>query len=191
MKNRKPLPLGTAGFTLVEILVVMAIIAGLAAVTLPAITQQMRKSDANRVAQDLKNLATSSQSFQADVRTLPGALEQLQTKITPDGTTAETKDVFSNAYTDTDTTAWAGPYIEKTVDATDKTLTTGFGATINKLITLNGAPGSSQFLRFTVNGLSTQEAKMVDKILDDGDVKAGRVQHSGTALTYDAIIGTT
>ncbi len=183
MKNRKPLPLGTAGFTLVEILVVMAIIAGLAAVTLPAITQQLRKSDVNRVAQDLKNLATSVQSFQADVRSLPATLEQMETPIK-----LADKDLFSVTYSATDTAAWAGPYVEKGIPATG--LATGFGATISPTLTLQGTSPAPQYLRFTVTGLSLADAKSIDKVLDDGDVENGRVQYASSTLTYDAIIGT-
>lgn len=184
MKNRRStLPRGTEGFTLVEILVVMAIIAGLAAVTLPAITQQLRKSDVNRVAQDLKNLATSAQSFQADVRSLPATLEQMETPIK-----TEDKDLFVVAYSKTDSAAWAGPYVEKGIPSTG--LTTGFGATISPTLTLQGTSPDPQYLRFTVTGLSEADAKSVDKVLDDGNVGTGRLQYASSTLTYDAIIGT-
>src|SRR4051812_24559033 len=99
-----------SGFTLPEILVTVTVIAVLAAVVVPAVTQYATKGDAPSAKSDVLQLASAITGFASDVRYYPGDLRQLTTKI--DGTTTGlVSDATGNhTYTATDINKWAGPY---------------------------------------------------------------------------------
>ena len=65
------------GFTLAETLVTVAIIAVLAAVVVPAVTQQLSKGDAPSLQGSISALQTSVTSFVTDVRKFPRRISQL------------------------------------------------------------------------------------------------------------------
>ena len=76
-KNRS----GRNGFTLPEVLVTVAIVAVLAAVVVPAVTQQLGKGDAPAFVSSMNSMRTAITSFAADVRQLPGEVSQLGTAM--------------------------------------------------------------------------------------------------------------
>lgn len=65
---------GQQGFTLVEIVVVIAIIAGLAAIALPSYTEQVRKSRRADAKVALTSLAQAQENFHADYPTYASVL---------------------------------------------------------------------------------------------------------------------
>lgn len=71
------------GFTLPEVLVTVAIVAVLAAMVVPAVTQQISKGDAPAFLGSVNSLRTAITSFVADVRRFPGKVDDLQVKPTP------------------------------------------------------------------------------------------------------------
>jgi prepilin-type N-terminal cleavage/methylation domain-containing protein len=99
------------GFTLPEVLVTVAIIAVLAAIVVPAVTQQVNKGDAPAFLGSVSSLRTAVASFAADVRKLPGELSQLGNIIvaTTDEDLAATRD-GGVGYTASVVTRWRGPY---------------------------------------------------------------------------------
>jgi prepilin-type N-terminal cleavage/methylation domain-containing protein len=98
------------GFTLPEVLVTVAIVAVLAAMVVPAVTQQISKGDAPAFASSVGSLRTALTSFVSDVRKLPGEVSQLSTAITiTDEDLATTAD-GGTAYIASVVSRWRGPY---------------------------------------------------------------------------------
>lgn len=99
------------GFTLPEVLVTVAIVAVLAAMVVPAVTQQISKGDAPAIKGSINGLQTAFTSFVSDVRKLPGEISQLQNPLVAGtdkdlGTTA----INGTAYTGPIASRWKGPY---------------------------------------------------------------------------------
>ena len=136
MITRKP----RRGFTLVETVVTVGIIAALAAVVYPTVVKQFDTADPARIAEDLGNIRTGLEAFGVNVRPqLPGDVEDL---INRPIITAGTLDSTStgSVYTSIEQAAWLGPYVAlsalPTVGQTDTVAVTGFNARImNRLNT--------------------------------------------------------
>ena len=101
-----------SGFTLPEVLVTVAIVAVLAAMVVPAVTQQLGKGDTPATQGSINSLRTMITSFVSDVRKFPGDVEDLQVGVTGtdfelfedgDGTGAPT-------YSTATQNRWKGPY---------------------------------------------------------------------------------
>ncbi len=107
LKNRA----GRSGFTLPEVLVTVAIVAVLAAVVVPAVTQQLGRADAPAFNASMNNLRTAITSFASDVRQLPGEVSQLGNAITTlDARLAQTVDSVGAEYSTAFVNRWRGPY---------------------------------------------------------------------------------
>ena len=123
------------GFTLIETVVTVGIVAAMAAVVIPQVAKQFDAADPTRVQNDLKNLQTAMETYFVNTRVLPADLDDLANQL---NTGAEPDSTFGTAITiselGTSTPAlWKGPYIDLAiaVDAgTDQLVPTGFGATI-------------------------------------------------------------
>jgi prepilin-type N-terminal cleavage/methylation domain-containing protein len=94
------------GFTLPEVLVTVTVVAVLAAVVVPAVTQYASKGDAPSTKADISQLVTAVSAFTSDVRKYPGSLLELTTAIKSSDVTADQTTVFSKA----DSSKWKGPY---------------------------------------------------------------------------------
>ena len=122
------------GFTLVETVVTVGIIAALAAVVYPTVVKQFDSADPARVAEDLGNIRTAEETFGVNVRPeLPGDLEDLINR--PDGAAGADRSSQRVAYTDAEAATWNGPYLGISIptafnQTTDTVITTGFGAKI-------------------------------------------------------------
>jgi len=100
-----------SGFTLPEVLVTVAIVAVLAAMVVPAVTQQLSKADSPSFLGSVTSLRTTIASFASDVRQLPGEFSQLETAITTSDTKlAQTRDSVGAAFTTVYVNRWRGPY---------------------------------------------------------------------------------
>ena len=122
------------GFTLVETVVTVGIIAALAAVVYPTVVKQFDTADPARVAEDLGNIRTGLEAFGVNVRPqLAGDIEDL---INRPIITAGTLDSTStgSVYTSIEQAAWLGPYVAlsalPTVGQTDTVAVTGFNARV-------------------------------------------------------------
>ena len=117
------------GFTLPEILVTVTVVAVLAAVVVPAVTQYVTKGDAPASQQDLEQLRTAATAFTADTRKFPGALTQLTTAITTGDTSSS-----GAAFSTTDSAAWKGPYLSATPTKAAGFTSQGLNLTISDTI---------------------------------------------------------
>lgn len=120
------------GFTLIETVVTVGIVASLAAVVYPQVVRQFDAADPTRLQNDLKNLQTAIETFNVNLGgTLPGDLEDLtnQIEITNDSTLT-TVVTGIPTFTGTQTPQWQGPYVDFALleSATDANRITGFNA---------------------------------------------------------------
>ncbi len=95
------------GFTLVELLVVIVVLAVLAAIVLPKFMDSSKRSKESALKSDLKLLRNAISLFQADTGYYPAQLSDLA------ATSAPAKGLDSaGAQQDITASDWHGPYIE-------------------------------------------------------------------------------
>lgn len=198
------------GFTLVEILVTVIVIGVLAAVVIPAITQQSTAGDPTRLVQDLNNVAGGVERFTVEVRPkFPGDIEDLVNAL------SSTVDVSldGGAYVAADVTRWNGPYIEKTSPtlgaATSSTVwvASAFSSNIYQgfLICSDASPtvtqnsgetqgcvvSSTGYVTIKVGPLSVAQFETINKIIDGTEAAGsstsyatGKFRFNGTDAFY-------
>ena len=103
------------GFTLPEVLVTVAIVAILAAVVVPTVTQQLGKGDGPALASSIGSLRTSITAFVSDVRKFPMRLSHLSNQISATDTTL----IVTELYGGPAATRWKGPYAAFSLTAND------------------------------------------------------------------------
>lgn len=122
------------GFTLVETVVTVGIIAALAAIVYPTVVKQFDTADPARIAEDLGNIRTGLEAFGVNVRPqLAGDVEDLINRPIITAGTLDSSSIGS-VYTAIEQAAWLGPYVAlaalPTVGQTDTVAVTGFNARI-------------------------------------------------------------
>jgi prepilin-type N-terminal cleavage/methylation domain-containing protein len=96
-----------SGFTMVEIVTVLAIMALLAAVVVPQILQRIGEGKGAALARTLSAVSDAAIEYRADVRRYPTHLRFLST-----APTAGTKDLCNQTVPTTFLAAWGGPYVK-------------------------------------------------------------------------------
>lgn len=172
------------GFTLVETVVTVGIIAALAAIIYPTVVRQFDTADPARVAEDLGNIRTGLEAFGVNVRPqLAGDIEDLINRpIVVAGTLDSTS--TGSAYTAIEQAAWLGPYVAlaalPTVGQTDTVAVTGFNARIiNRLNTYDIAAAAfvggdtvalgdptADFVAIRIVGLSGAAFNAANQLID-------------------------
>jgi prepilin-type N-terminal cleavage/methylation domain-containing protein len=177
---------GRRGFTLIETVVTVGIVATLAAVVVPQVVKQFDLADPARVAEDLNNIRTGIEVFAANVKSQPGDLEDLANQIGDFGANdpADRDSSIQNfPYSTADSLAWRGPYIGANIDSSAHgsnadVLTTGFGVPINNSLRaydIDAADGgatvahgntAADFVAIQIDDLNTTAFRAVNEILD-------------------------
>jgi prepilin-type N-terminal cleavage/methylation domain-containing protein len=181
------------GFTLVETIVTLGLLAVLAAFVVPTVVQKAGAGDPVKVVSDLTSIRTGLETFQTDVGGVPNQLRMLVVQPTVANHFVDSVTVLkqSNAI------AWNGPYLNAEIGALPQdSLMTGFRSYIYNQVTrydgTNNAaefyvlPGSGTggtftptntlFAAVTITGLSVRQAQLVNRLIDgddDTDVLAG------------------
>lgn len=186
------------GFTLVEVVVTVGIIAALAAVVYPTVVKQFDSADPARAAEDLNNIRTGIEVFGVNVRPhQPKDLEDLANTIqTAFG--AEDSTALGAAYSAVDVANWKGPYLGLSiVSGTDGNVTvinSGFGSTIinrlplydvdvgttggDSVVTTSAA--NADFVSVVLTGLSGAGFNAVNELIDGpGENTAILRRHTG------------
>lgn len=97
------------GFTLIEILVALAIMAALTAILYPAVSGKVRDARTSAIAQSLQGYAQAISEFKKATTRYPGSLNLLT--IAPVGSTD--KDICGNVLSTTPASLWRGPYMTR------------------------------------------------------------------------------
>jgi prepilin-type N-terminal cleavage/methylation domain-containing protein len=174
------------GFTLVETIVTLGLLAVLAAFVVPTVVQKAGAGDPVKVVSDLSSMRTGLETFQTDVGGIPNQLRMLLVQPT-----------VANHFVDSVTAlkqgnvvAWNGPYLNAEIGALPQdSISTGFRSYIYNAVirydaTNNAAefyvlPGSgtggtfsqanTMFASVTVAGLSTRQAQLINRLIDGDD----------------------
>lgn len=151
-----------SGFTLTEILVVLAIMAALAAIILPAVASQTIKAEVSRVTGDLTNIRTATEAFIVDVHRYPGDIEDL---VAPIG--GGDLDINGNAYAAGLQAKWTGPYVDRVMPDGDS-LETGFGGYVLDNFVNDTITGVGHLTALIV-GIDSVDFVRVDEAIDEGN----------------------
>ncbi len=186
------------GFTLIEVLVVLALLAALVAIVSPTLFNQLDRGDSTQVAGDLTSVASAVKSFRVDVSpAFPGDAEDLVTAIEA-GTD---EDLEGSTYNSGQANRWSGPYLEaEFTQGTDPAASgtaafgTGFSGDVladfwifdsSSTATQNTDAGASNttgdWVAVRVDGLTAAEFDDIDEVVD-GEIgrDAGRFQWDDT-----------
>ena len=161
-------------FTLVELVVVIAIIAILAAIVTPNAFRAIEKSKCARAIQEAKTIKTAALSYYADTGTWPPRY-RLTTPLNP-------------FLTDPGVAGWDGPYVEKwnahpwaghigwdpTIDLDDSGVVDGC------VVFDDDRPGTSA--SDNQGRIPRRSMIKIDEMIDDGDLATGYVQGDGEGL---------
>lgn len=139
---------GRHGFTLVELLVVIVVLAVLAAIVLPKFMNSSRRSKESAMKSDLKLLRNAVSLFNADTGVYPKALSDLSSTTAPTSATAKGLDATGTeaAYAPSD---WHGPYIQDLpkdpISGNDYTYSTASGSVgkVTSSAASNGLDGTA------------------------------------------------
>jgi general secretion pathway protein G len=169
------------GFTLIEVLVTLILLAVLAAAVFPIVTQQSDQGDPVRVANDLGSIRSAVEQFRLDVRpTWPGDLEDLA--HAPVNDVNDDPDLNGDAIGNA--AKWNGPYIDLALTETAATVTgdaftSAFGAEVqNDLICLSTGVtfvdltatdcADGNLVAVEIEGLDQAEADKLEALIDGG-----------------------
>ena len=183
---------GREGFTLIEVLVTLILLAVLAAAVFPIVTQRSGAADPVRGASDLTSIRSGVEAFRLDVRPeFPGDLEDLT--YAP-ATTVEAA-VDGTVYGTTLPGQWNGPYLETNgavstaAQVTGDVFKTAYGADVQNdlvCVTAAGLPIANQSactrgthsVAVKVEGWSLDQFNEIDELVDGtANVSAGRLRY--------------
>lgn len=119
--KKRILAQGRVGFTLIEILVTLILLAVLSSFLIPGVVQQINASDAPRLANDLTSIRTAVTTFTANVPPIyPGDLEDLVHKpVTATGVTDSDVTLTNTTYSVGQIGRWNGEYLETLIANND------------------------------------------------------------------------
>lgn len=174
------------GFTLIEILVSLILLAVLAAAVFPVVTQQIGAADAPTLANDLSAAKTALDTYNANTGTFPGDIEDLAYKPV---STEHT--ILAAVYSEKELRGWNGPYLEIFMQDGTATLNTsdianGFGNTENPLVCVDNdvspeadpaavacAKNSGHFVSVHLTDFSVEEFLKLNDVVDLSEDDAG------------------
>jgi prepilin-type N-terminal cleavage/methylation domain-containing protein len=183
------------GFTLIETIVTVGILAVMAAFVMPSVLKKADAADPVKVANDLNSISTAVQSFASDVKgALPGDLEDLTDPILTNGSCntfnpCDSTITHQDIYTQQQTQLWKGPYLAASIAADPSaTLRSGYVADIeNALVRYDAISGVPEwcpsvgtqmvpcsgfiatnplYVAVRVDSLNLQQALIVNSIID-------------------------
>lgn len=184
-----------AGFTLVETIVTVGLIAVIAAFVIPTVIQKAGSGDPVKVQNDLNTVRTAIETFATDVKN--GFPHQISV-LTSRPTAGVDRFIDSSAFVANQVAVWNGPYLGATVSsALLDSIPTGYTGYIMNYLdrydaiantpehAANGSVNTAYvktntvFASVRVNGLTPNQAKSIN-ILIDGSADANQSDGSNT-----------
>lgn len=184
------------GFTLVEILVTVIVIGVLAAVVVPAITQQVSSGDPARIVQDIQGIGSGIERFKVEVRPkFPSDIEDLANAIS----STDDKSIDGALFVAADVSRWNGPYIESptaitgTAASSSAWAPTGFAASImNGLVLCSGLeeisgcnPERGDYVAIRFGPLTSAQFELVNKVVDGTETAGSSGSFGKGKLRFD------
>lgn len=195
--NQKRRWSGREGFTLIEILVSLILLALLVAAVFPVVTQQVSQGDPVRTANDLSSIKTAVNSFRLDVRPqFPGDLEDLV--FSPSA--GDDLNIEGDPFNDGVAARWNGPYLDAALVELDglvpgDAMSTGFGRQIqNELACFDGGTNAddantcdkgTHSVAVKIAAVEEDEFNLIDELIDGtADSTTGNFRLLGTEVAY-------
>lgn len=184
-----------AGFTLVETVVTVGLLAVLAAFVVPSVIRKADSADPVKVANDLNAISTALQTFTSDMKgIMPGDIQDLTQPVLVNSVcnlVSPCDSVISHrsAYTASQAVLWRGPYLSASVERNPNAMlrsgyVADFSNTLTRFDAVNGVPEWCQlstgsavtcngfigtnplFVAIRVSGLNREQALQVNAIID-------------------------
>ena len=183
------------GFTLVETVVTVGLLAVLAAFVVPSVIRKADAADPVKVANDLNAISTALQTFTSDMKgIMPGDIQDLTQPVLVNSVCNQVSPCDSvlthrSAYTASEAVLWRGPYLAASVERNPNALLrSGYVADISNTLVrfdaVNGVPEWCQlnsggavicngfiatnplFAAVRVTGLNRAQAIQINAIID-------------------------
>jgi prepilin-type N-terminal cleavage/methylation domain-containing protein len=182
-----------AGFTLVETIVTLGLLAVLAAFVVPTVVQKAASGDPVKVVSDFASIRTALATFQSDIGGMPNQLRLLVEKPTNANHLVDS----ATSITSSQASSWTGPYLNTEIGPSPlDSMGTGFRGFIKNavvrfdgtnnaaefyLVTGGGTGGTfnlsnTLFAALTITGLTHEQAQVVNRLVDgqdDADLSVG------------------
>jgi prepilin-type N-terminal cleavage/methylation domain-containing protein len=189
-----------AGFTLIEMVVAVAIIATVGAIMIPVTYHRFQVTRAEALVSEMENIQTGIQLFQRDVGRYPYRIDYLTTLFDP--SPSGIRDVCTAVISAANQAKYRGPYLSKPIQAIDPLNSPANDyakvASGDSVLTLlaAGTLGTGRYLQITLKGPSQAITMLMDSVAD-GIVSstAGRLRYvtpttpEGNVLTWVVPIG--
>lgn len=156
-------PARRRGFSFVELLVVLAIMAVLAAIIAPSIIDRSRDAEVQRFSESLHNLRTASTMFVQHTTAYPGRPSQFF--IQPVGGTS--KDLFNATMSNGKTSKWRGPYLDTDSLKYFHPTTQAFALVLTDSFTVKSSDGN-QYMTVIFTGAARTDQLRLKADLDGG-----------------------
>jgi prepilin-type N-terminal cleavage/methylation domain-containing protein len=186
LKNRS----SRTGFTLPEVLVTVAIVAVLAAIVVPTVTNQIGKGDDSNLTTNVTSVRTGLTAFVSDVRKFPGRLQHLTA-----APVAADLDITGGAYGAGPVGRWRGPYQSgsmKTYGSTSPSdsILWGLAYAVDSLSDTSFAAAGNGYIGITLGGVTSDAAALhIDSLIDGGTGAAlGNLRWAGSPPTNSRLI---
>jgi prepilin-type N-terminal cleavage/methylation domain-containing protein len=171
------------GFSLMETLVALAIVAILAAALLPALASRISPSDSAVLASNLQAINAATLEYRENVGKYPHELLELTTKPTAGVSQDACASTLGTATVD----FWKGPYLSLSVNSSG--IRSGSGLIAD---TISRSPSNTSLstvmqgvLQFSVSDVTQTMANNIDSLIDTGTgLSTGIVQWTSSTLTY-------
>ncbi len=169
MRNRNPL--ARAGFTLIEVLVTLVLLALLIGVIVPQVVNQLDRGDPTRITADLESVRSAVRLFRVDVKRYPATLEQISELPGASGTNwVRTTDFNGATIGDGLLAQWNGPYLEgSTIMDETATIETALGGQIQPVFVDTLTLGGVTYIAIEVSALDSASIAVINEEIDGDD----------------------
>jgi prepilin-type N-terminal cleavage/methylation domain-containing protein len=152
--SEQPIRCRQPGFSLAEVVITVAIIALLAAVTTPTVMSRLAVGRGNAIAAELTNLGLGLRAFNTNVGTYPANLADIS------GQPSTPVNYCGLTITPTNIAKWRGPYTSRFITG-DYVLD---NATIVNAMTYTAGP--PPYLQITLSGVTDDVARAIEEAID-------------------------